>query len=272
MNKTTAIITGAAGGMGLVITERLAQNYELILTDIKQEPLTELVKRYPAAKTVAGSISDPAIIAQIVDALGENTLGAVAHTAGLSPALEADGRRVLDVNLAATARLSDALLPHCAPGTVFVVIASMAGHNGNFSKLFALLDNPLGDGVIDQLAQAGQNASPIAYAMSKAGVIRLVERQAKKWAERGGRIVSISPGLIDTTMGRAEEKASPVLNETIAKQPIARIGTPADIADALEFLISEKAAYITGTDLLVDGGAIALQQTDPEFAKLSQTR
>ena len=152
---------------------------------------------------------------------------------------------------------------YAGPETVFVVIASMAAHSGDFSKLASVLDNPLGAEVVGLAAGI---TPPAAYAFSKYGVVRLVEREAKRWGERGARIVSVSPGLIDTSMGRAERDSAPVVQKLIDAQPVPRMGTVDEIADAVEFLLSARASFITGTDLIVDGGSVALQHTDPNIA------
>ena len=261
-----AIITGATGGMGRAVAKRLAHAYDLILTDIDLSTLDQFASELPgAAKTIAGDIADPKTSAALADVVGQTPLGPIVHTAGLSPTM-AEARRILDVNLAGTARLAAATLPHCRHGTVFVVIASQAGHSASFDKLTPLLDDPLGKGVIEQLSEGV--GAPAAYAISKRGVMRFTQREAKLWGERGGRIVSISPGLINTPMGRAELESSPVLQQITDAQPVPRMGKAEEIADAVEFLISDKAMFITGADLLVDGGSLAVQRTRPEIAKL----
>jgi NAD(P)-dependent dehydrogenase (short-subunit alcohol dehydrogenase family) len=73
----------------------------------------------------------------------------------------------------------------------------------------------------------------------------------------GARIVSVSPGIIDTSMGRLEQKAGPEMDKMIAVTPLGRMGEPNEIASVVAFLASPAASYITGTDILVDGGTVA---------------
>ena len=93
--------------------------------------------------------------------------------------------------------------------------------------------------------------------MSKRGVLRLCERKAAHWGQRGARIVSISPGLILTPMGRKELAETAGAAELNDAAPAGRSGMAMDITLAAKFLASEEASFITGTDLRVDGGSTA---------------
>jgi NAD(P)-dependent dehydrogenase (short-subunit alcohol dehydrogenase family) len=95
-----------------------------------------------------------------------------------------------------------------------------------------------------------------AYGVSKRGVLRLVERSVGEWARHGARIVSVSPGTIITPMGRTEMAANPLAAAAASITPLRRLGMPADIAAAVDFLVSDSASYITGCDLRVDGGIV----------------
>jgi NAD(P)-dependent dehydrogenase (short-subunit alcohol dehydrogenase family) len=98
-----------------------------------------------------------------------------------------------------------------------------------------------------------------AYGLAKRANQARVEAASVAWGRRGGRVVSLSPGVIATPMGRAE-LAGPfgdVMRSMIDMSGTRRVGTPDDIAAAVEFLVSPAASFITGTDLLVDGGVVA---------------
>ena len=97
-----------------------------------------------------------------------------------------------------------------------------------------------------------------AYCFAKKGLITYVMNRASEWGQEGKRLMSISPGLIDTGMNRMEadaDKAGHV--ERVGMIALQREGRPEEIASAALFLLSDDASYISGCDLLVDGGCIA---------------
>ncbi|MDT5355374.1 MAG: hypothetical protein QOJ56_3906, partial [Mycobacterium sp.] len=126
-----------------------------------------------------------------------------------------------------------------------------------------LLDDPLADGLVAAVEQTlGQPLdSAMAYVLAKRGVIRLVERLAAPWGAKGGRTVAISPGLIDTPMGRLELERQSIVPVMVEVTPVKRPdqplpGRPEDIAATVAFLESDAAAFISGCDIRVDGGLI----------------
>jgi NAD(P)-dependent dehydrogenase (short-subunit alcohol dehydrogenase family) len=191
------------------------------------------------------------------------SLGAVtqvAHTAGLSPS-QASAEAILAVDLLGTALVLDAFGEVIAPGGAGVMIASMAGHM--FPPLTseqekALAHNPPGE--LLHLDFISKITDPnFAYPIAKQANHIRVRAASAHWGRRGARVNSISPGVISTPMGQ-QELASPVgegMRAMIAMSATGRIGTPDDIAAATAFLLGPNASFITGTDLLVDGGVIA---------------
>jgi NAD(P)-dependent dehydrogenase (short-subunit alcohol dehydrogenase family) len=260
-DKKLAVITGGAGGMGNASARRLASaGYALLLCDLRAEPLeaaaAALREQGASVETLAGDIADPAFPSTLLKAMGDRPLGALVHTAGLSPTMGGP-ERILAVNLDASVALVEALLPRATNGSVAVLFASVAGHMSLGAEADAAFNAPLGsDGARSLLRFAETSAD--AYTLSKRGVLRLVERQATAWGRRGARIVSISPGLIDTSMGQAELAAEPAaIGGMVAMTPLGRMGTADEIANAVAFLCSPAASYISGIDLKVDGGTMA---------------
>ena len=253
------IVTGAAGGMGAAIARAFSQEgRDLILCDIQAGPLEELVATLDpklAVAIVAGDVTDADYPARIIAALGGRKIAALAHAAGVSPTM-ADGARVFAINFTATTRLVEALLPQMAPGGVAVLVASNSGQ---------IIARPLFDNALKKVLRGGNSlilklmlrGSRTAYPMSKRAVQLYAPKMAPAFGRMGARIVSLSPGIIDTAMGRLEQKQGPEMDKMIAVTPLARMGQSEEIASVVAFLASPAASYITGTDILVDGGCVA---------------
>lgn len=169
----------------------------------------------------------------------------------------ASAERVYAVDLLGTALVLDAFLPLAVEGTAAVVIASMAGDQvqlpPELERRLAIVPTVQ---LVDFIKERQADDSVQAYCISKRGNQLRVQAVAASWAARGARVVSISPGLIATPMGRLEQ-AHPRGVEFRKMSGVQRFGTPDDIAAAIEWLISPAASYVTGTDLRVDGGAVA---------------
>jgi len=102
-------------------------------------------------------------------------------------------------------------------------------------------------------------SSETAYGLAKRANQARVEAASVTWGRRGGRVVSLSPGVIATPMGRAE-LAGPfgdIMRDMVEQSGTGRLGTADDIAALVEFLVSPSASFITGTDILIDGGVVA---------------
>jgi NAD(P)-dependent dehydrogenase (short-subunit alcohol dehydrogenase family) len=256
-----AIITGAAGGMGSASAALLAADgWPLILCDRDAQRLEHVAAplraSVPTLDILAANIADATFPQNLIAALAGRPIGAVIHTAGLSPTM-GSASDIFSVNYDATARLVETIRSRMAEGAGAVLIASCSGY---------LMKSPEIDAALDAIALGGDSASlrkftdapGPAYSISKRGVIRMAERQAALFgAERKARIVSLSPGLIDTAMGRAEQRASLQMDMMLKKTPLGRHGTAEEIASVAVFLCSPAASFITGCDIQVDGGVIA---------------
>jgi NAD(P)-dependent dehydrogenase (short-subunit alcohol dehydrogenase family) len=206
------------------------------------------------------SAADTAAVAERVAALGR--FRCLVHTAGVSPEM-AEAPTVLEVDLVGSVRITDAVFPLVVAGSSAILIGSIAGYSDVEPAVEKLLDEPLAEGFFAAVEQAvGQPLdSSTAYVLAKRGVMRLAERLATPWGAKGGRTVAISPGLIDTPMGRMELERQPIIplmiDVTAVKRPERPLpGRPEDIAAAVAFLESDAAAFISGCDIRVDGGLI----------------
>jgi NAD(P)-dependent dehydrogenase (short-subunit alcohol dehydrogenase family) len=245
----------------------------VLLTDVNEERLAataaRIARESPARVcTAVGNLGEPAFIVELAARAGVlGDLRALVHCAGLSPAM-ADWREILRIDLAAVARLLDAFLPLAGPGSAAVCLASVSGHMGAFDPAMdEVLDDPLAADFEARFESfAGVDPHPGAtYRLAKHAVIRLCERVAVEWGRRGARVVSLSPGLIDTEMGRLELVHNPIKTRMAEMTPVGgdRSGSDTvlpgraeDIANAVAFLCSEQAAFVSGCDIRVDGGLI----------------
>ena len=278
---TVSVATGAAGAMGSACASALAPGVDvLLLTDVDEHRLADvahgIARDFPTRVCVApGDLGDPAFAAELAGrarALGD--LRSLVQTAGLSPSM-AGWREILGVDLAAPARLLDAFLPQVVPGSVAVCVASVSGHMGAFEPAMDdVLADPLAADFDEKFRSlAGADPDPGAtYRLAKRGVIRLCERMAVVWGARGGRVVSLSPGLVDTEMGRLELQHNEIKHWMAGITPVGgdRSGSDTvlpgridDIAGTVAFLCSDQASFISGCDVRVDGGLLAAMSHQP---------
>ncbi len=248
-----AVVTGAANGMGRACAERLlGDGWTVVAVDL-QEPTID------SAIGAACDIADPDAIARLVARVEElGTLGALVHAAGISPTM-APPRRIFEVDLIGTQLVLDAFTPLVVTGTTAVCFASSAAHQiglmGPQPDLEAFVEAPMAEGFLEDV-EVRFSDSGLAYGWAKRGVVRAAARAAITWGAHGGRVVSLSPGMIDTGMGRHELQAQPMMQVMLDATPLQRLGRPEEIAAIVAFLISDAASFLTGTDLLVDGGCL----------------
>lgn len=260
VSNVSNVVIGAGAGMGAAVAELLAPRGRLVVADRDLAAVQRVADALPPETVaVACDISDPIDVDAVAQAVGEaGELGALVLTAGLSPSM-APGRRIWEVNLLGTARVLDAFEPVLTQGSVAVCFASMAGHMLPASPEVApVIDDPLSPSFFDDLAEAGIDPDHpgLAYALSKHAVIRLVRRRAGTWGAKGARLLSLSPGVVDTGMGRLEAEHEPAMAEMVRTSPLGREARPEEIARVAAFLASDDASFMTGTDVLVDGGVI----------------
>ena len=105
-------------------------------------------------------------------------------------------------------------------------------------------------------AAAAITDSGYAYALAKRGVIRAAGRAAVGWGRRGGRVNSVAPGLIDTPMGRQEFEQQPIMRQMLERTPVGRLGRPEEVAVVVTHLLSDDFSFVSGIDVLVDGGMV----------------
>jgi NAD(P)-dependent dehydrogenase (short-subunit alcohol dehydrogenase family) len=261
------VITGGAGGMGLACAWALAGRGQLLLVDIDQGQLDEARSALSAlganVDTLQCDVTSPTDVAAVADRVrASGHFRCLVHTVGVSPEM-ADARTVIEVDLVGSVRITDAFFPLVEPGSSAILFGSIAGYSDVDPAIEKLLCDPLAEGLFSTIEHAlGLPVdSATAYVLAKRGVMRLVERLATPWGAKGGRVVAISPGLIDTPMGRLELERQPIIPQMIELTPVKRPESPLpgrteEIAALAAFLESDGAAFISGCDIRVDGGLV----------------
>jgi NAD(P)-dependent dehydrogenase (short-subunit alcohol dehydrogenase family) len=240
-SQKVALITGAARGIGLAVAKRfLADGWHVALLDIEagllEKSVTALARR-DATLAVTCDVADANAVAAAFARLEHHfgRLDALVNNAGVAvfaPLMEtsdADWNRVLAVNLTGPFLCAKAAVP--------------------------LMRNHGGGAIVNITSISGLRASTLrsAYGTSKAGLAHLTKQLAVELAELGIRVNGVAPGPVDTAMAKAVHSAE-IRADYHDAIPLNRYGLEEELAEAVFFLCSDRASYITGQVLAVDGG------------------
>jgi NAD(P)-dependent dehydrogenase (short-subunit alcohol dehydrogenase family) len=266
MDRDLVVVVGV-GDMGLAIARRVGAGRRLMIGDADAQRLAE------AASTLRDEgheviehgvdVSDRRSVANFAD-LAERSgrVAYVVHTAGLSP-VQASTEAILRVDLLGPALILEAFGQIVPPGGAGVVIASMAAYMTpqlERDQESALASTPAAELLGLSFLEPERVRDPgQAYSLAKRANQLRVQAAAVEWGRRHARVKSISPGVISTSMGRQElgGEHGEEMRMMVDMSPSGRLGTADDIAAAASFLLSNEASFVTGADLLVDGGAVA---------------
>lgn len=255
------VITGGSGGIGLECAKRFKDG-TVIIADINEEALSKGKADLEAlgikAETAICDVTNEENIAKVAKmAKGLGNIKAVIHTAGIASTVD-NPALIVKIDLIGTANIIEGFYPHMESGSSMVLVASMMGH--------VIPPNPAYDSLMVDCKQSGfyDKFAPFlggeatnAYNFSKRGVMLLSEKWMTKLGEKGVRINTISPGIIETAMAAEASKQHPEQMAFMQSlTALGRNGAPEEIAKVAEFLVSDLASFVTGTDILTDGGLV----------------
>lgn len=240
-----ALITGGAQGIGYACAEALKEDgFQVILADINAQVMD-------AAKTLGATgvvcdMGDPAAVTAMFDTIeGEHgPVSALVNNAGiaspgdfLSYDLE-DFQKVISINLTG----------------VFIALQRAAR---------TMVDKGIEGAIVNMSSINAQVAIPAipAYCASKGGVMQLTKTAALALAPHNIRVNAVGPGSIDTAMMAGVNADPTAMAKVMSRTPLQRVGSPREIADVVAFLVSDKASYVTGETIYVDGGRLGMNYT-----------
>lgn len=264
--KYVMLLTGA-GQIGAAIARRVGYGMKIIVGDKKLENAQAIAKimneaGYDVAPMKMDLSNRASIKALIAEGQKYGDITMLVNAAGVSPS-QAPVDAILKVDLYGTAVLLEEVGKVIAPGGVGVTISSQSGHR--MAQLTAEQDAQLAITPAEELLELDllqpKNIQDTlhAYQLAKRCNEKRVMAEAVRWGERGARINSISPGIIVTPLAIDEFNGprGDFYKNMFAKCPAGRPGTADEVANVAELLMSNKGAFITGADFLIDGGATA---------------
>lgn len=267
MSKKEVMILTGAGQIGMAIARRMGYGKKIVIGDRNinnGQKISEILTNAGFdAEYVKIDISSRESILKLISKSKEyGDITMLVNAAGVSPS-QASIEDILKVDLYGTAVLLEEVGKVIAPGGVGVTISSQSGHR--MQQLTAVEDEQLAITPTEELLNLSilkpENIKDTlhAYQMAKRCNEKRVMAEAVKWGEKGARINSISPGIVVTPLAIDEFNGprGAFYKNMFAKCPAGRPGTADEVANVAELLMSDKGAFITGSDFLIDGGATA---------------
>ncbi|OJW13592.1 SDR family oxidoreductase [Mucilaginibacter sp. 44-25] len=266
MQKNAVVLTGA-GQIGMAIVRRVAYGSKIFVADWKLENAQAITKTLVEAGFDAVAfktdISSRSSIIELIEAAKHaGEISMFINAAGLSPS-QSTKEHILAVDLYGTAVLLEEFGKVIKQGGAAVTISSQSGHR--LPALTEEADRLLATTPpeellkLDLLRSENIRDTLHAYQLAKRCNVKRVMAESVKWGERGARVNSISPGIIITPLALDEINGprGDFYKNMFAKSPAGRAGMADEVANVAELLLSEKGAFITGADFLIDGGATA---------------
>jgi NAD(P)-dependent dehydrogenase (short-subunit alcohol dehydrogenase family) len=264
--KKVSVITGGGSGMGLETAKILGKDHYIIIVGRTLKKLEAALEELRAegieAESYACDISDSTSVDRLARHAKEiGIIISVIHAAGMSPHM-GDAKTIMEVNALGTINVNEAFYHVMEEDSCIIDVASMSAY---ITPKFLMPRRKYKYSRIDKdlfmkKMMARVNCLPeksragLSYGISKNFVIWYAKTDAAKFGQKGIRVISVSPGFFETPMGEAEKES---IEEYLPYNAIKRLGHVEEIANLLAFCASNKVGYLTGADILCDGGCVA---------------
>lgn len=264
--KKVCVITGGGSGMGLATAHIMGKGHYIILVGRTVSKLENAVQELQAegieAEAFSADVGNRKSIEKLATHAAElGSVKALIHAAGLSPHM-GDAKLIMQGNAMGTIYMNEVFYEVMGEGSCMIDVSSMSAY---LTPQFIMPKAAYKYALTDQekfmkKMMARVNMMPksqranVAYGVSKNFIIWYAKNVAVKMGEKGIRILSITPGNFETPMGKLEEKEA---TNYVKYCAIKRFGKPSEIAELMAFCASEKPGFLTGCDIICDGGCVA---------------
>lgn len=244
----TYVLSGGATGIGAAIKARLkAAGHKVVVLDLRDADIEV---------DLSQADQRDAAVSSLLERLPE-TIEGIITCAGVASHFP-DLKKILSINYSGSIEIINGLRPRLAQGSSVVMVSSNSAPLCPKPELVELLINDQWESIDALLEQASGHDC---YSGSKQAVARWMRKNAPDFARQGIRLNAIAPGYTETAMTKAvadDPQYGNAIREFVASIPMQRPGYPEDMADAVEFLVSDKASFIAGSMLYIDGGHDAM--------------
>ena len=256
--KNVVVVTGAGSGIGQAIASVFKDDAVLICGRTKSK-IDEAVASLKAEGVDVYGMACDVSNREDVEALAEKakSLGAIRCLVNNAAVVGGDATNLFKINMLGTIYPSEVFLPLMVEGGIIINIASIAGHMYPMDDgIKQLVENANSPDLID-MTLSYLPGDGLAYSVSKRFVIEYSKACCAKYAKKNIRVMSISPGTFETPM-LDSARDNEMVQEALRVTPAGRVGMPIEIGHLVDFLASDKAPYLTGSDIIIDGGHFSI--------------
>ncbi len=267
--ENICVVTGGGSGMGLEAAKLLGKTNHIILVGRTvsklEQAISELKELGISAEAFPADASNRQAVKKLAEYASEKgNVKTLIHAAGVSPHMS-DGEKIFDINALGTIHMDEEFANIMKEGSCILNVSSMSAYMMPADKApkqvykLSLSDEEAFKNTMHQIIKGvpEEQQREMAYTLSKNFVVWYTSRMAVSCGKKGIRVVSISPGTFRTPMGEIEGEEAAAFAKRGA---LGRLGEPEEIAKMMAFMVSEECSYLTGVDILYDGGSVAALQ------------